>query len=101
MLGFHPLGQGRHAQTVGQGDDGGDDDSIIGVRFQFIDEGAVNLDLVDREALEATQRRLARAEIIDGNTRRRTFGMKSGSSPRRISVARYQFCSNARCFTAA
>jgi hypothetical protein len=38
---------------VGQGQDGGDDRLVVLVLTEAVDEGAVDLQVVDREALQA------------------------------------------------
>ena len=48
-----------------QRDDGGDDGALLAVFRRLGDEGAVDLHLVDREALEVREARVAGAEVVD------------------------------------
>lgn len=56
------------AQAVGEADGRPADDRTIGVIADLADEGAVELEVVDREHVEVTQGRIAGAEIVDGDT---------------------------------
>ena len=42
-----------------------DDGAVFGAVFELPDEGAVDLDLLDREALQVGQARIAGAEVVD------------------------------------
>ena len=50
-LGLDALGDDAHVERVRQRDDGGDDRALLAVLRQLGDEAAVDLQLVDREAL--------------------------------------------------
>src|SRR3569623_668933 len=63
---LHALRHHVEAQAPGHGDDGGDDGRVVLIGLHVADEGAVDLESLDREALEIAQRRIARAEIVDG-----------------------------------
>jgi len=52
---LHPLGDDRQPERVRQADDRPDDRGVVGVRPQPGDEGPVDLEGVDREALEVGQ----------------------------------------------
>ncbi len=66
-----PLGNDLHAEALAQSDDGANDVGIDGVvRFRsgdVLQEAAVDLEVVGRDALEVTQRRVAGTEIIDAD----------------------------------
>src|SRR3569623_1790637 len=63
---LHALRHHVEAQAPRHGDDGGDDGRVVLIGLHVADEGAVDLESLDREALEIAQRRIARAEIVDG-----------------------------------
>src|SRR5665647_3910533 len=67
LLGFHALGDDRHLQAMAEPDDGPDDRGRLRVAAEIDDEGAVDLDLVERESLQIGERRIAAAEIVHGN----------------------------------
>src|SRR6185437_5443246 len=62
--GLDPLGDHFELQAVRQGDDGLDDGGIY-LALEIPDEGAVDLQLVDREAAQIVDARVAGAEVID------------------------------------
>src|SRR6185437_14740539 len=62
--GLDSLGHQRHAEAVAEVDDGGDDRGRLRIAAEIDDEGAVDLDLVERERLQIAQRGIARAEIV-------------------------------------
>src|SRR5882672_3446267 len=64
-LGFNPLRDHDHAQALGQVDDRLDDRRIVQIVRQVLDEAAVDLEFVDREALQIIQAGIAGAEIVD------------------------------------
>mmetsp|Transcript_20721 Transcript_20721/g.38883 ORF Transcript_20721/g.38883 Transcript_20721/m.38883 type:complete len:265 (-) Transcript_20721:52-846(-) len=64
--GLDPLGQGLQAQRLGHADDGIDDGAVLGVLGQVAHEGLVDLELADAELLQMAERRIAGAEVIDG-----------------------------------
>ena len=63
-FGFHAFGHHGQAQVVGQADGGGADGGVVGVGFQVFDKGAVELEAVQRQALEVGERGVAGAEVI-------------------------------------
>ena len=64
-FGFHSLGNDVEAQSLAQRNDRLADCSIVRVRQDVGDEGAVDLDLVERQTLQVGQRRIAGAEIVE------------------------------------
>ncbi len=66
-LGLHALGYRRNAKIAGNVQDGLDDDAIILVGLQVVDERAIDLERVDRQALQMRQRGIARAKIIESD----------------------------------
>ena len=65
---FHAFGDDFQLHIVRHGDDAARNRGIVTVFRQVADERAVNLQTVDREALEIGERRIAGAEVVDGNT---------------------------------
>src|SRR5580658_2995063 len=65
--GLDALRDHLQAQIAPQGDDGANDRRIIRVAGDVLDERAVDLQTIHREALQGTQARIAGAEVIDGN----------------------------------
>ena len=61
------LGQGGEAEAVGHGDDRPDDDRVVVAGAEAVDERPVDLEHVERQALEPRQRREAGAEVVDGD----------------------------------
>ncbi|MCY1465029.1 hypothetical protein D9M71_831270 [compost metagenome] len=53
--GFHAFGNHLHAQALAQLDDGANDGRIVVVIEQVLNEALVDLDLVQRQALEIAQ----------------------------------------------
>lgn len=64
---FHAFGRDAQAKVVGQADDRTDDGMPFGFGGGRHDEGSVYFQAVDRQLLQIGQRRIARAEIVDGN----------------------------------
>ena len=62
--GFHALGGGRHAHAVGERGNRAHDVERARILGDVLDEGTVDLDLVEREALQVGQRRISGAEIV-------------------------------------
>jgi BMFP domain-containing protein YqiC len=54
--GFHAFGDHLHAQALAQLDDGANDGRIVVVIQQVLNEALVDLDLVQRQAFQVTQR---------------------------------------------
>ncbi len=65
LLRLDALGDGHQAQAVGQSDDGAHDRVGVGAGPEAGDEAPIDLDAVDREALEVGQRRVPRPEVVD------------------------------------
>src|SRR2546423_647213 len=55
-LGLDAFGGDAEVEAVGHADDGGDDGAVAGAGFDFVDEGLVDFDAVDREAAQVVQR---------------------------------------------
>ena len=64
--GLDALGHDRHAEQVGELDDREDDGVARAILFQVGDEALVDLDDVDREALEVGERGVAGSEVVEG-----------------------------------
>src|SRR3954451_9208657 len=64
LLSFNALGDDRHLKPVAETDDSSDDRSRLRVPSEIDDEGAVDLDLVERKRLQVAQRRISTAEVI-------------------------------------
>ena len=60
-----PLGDRDQAERVGEADEVGGDRRVLGVVLDALDERAVDLDHVDREAAQLAERREAGAEVVD------------------------------------
>ncbi len=52
-------------EALAHGDDRLGDRLVLRIRGQIADEGAVDLERVDREALEVSERGVAHAEVVD------------------------------------
>ena len=52
LLGLHALGDDRHLQAMAEADHGPDDRSRLRIASEIDDEGAVDLDLVERKGLQ-------------------------------------------------
>ena len=59
------LGDDFHRQAVRHGDHGTGDGQVVTTVWQVPDEGAVDLEDIDREFLEVGERRIAGAEVVD------------------------------------
>src|ERR1700737_4569297 len=64
LLGLNALGDNRHFEAVAEIDDGADDRRGLRIAAEIHHEGAVDLDLVERESLQVAERGIARAEIV-------------------------------------
>ena len=64
LLGLDAFGGGDHAEARAEAHHGADDGDAIVLLAQFADEGAVDLDLVEGEAAQIAERRIAGAEIV-------------------------------------
>ncbi len=64
-----PFGGGRHAERVGEAEHGADDRHAVGIDHHPGDEAAVDLEHVDRQALEIGEARIAGAEIVHRDRR--------------------------------
>ena len=67
-LRLHSFGHGFHPQVVGQGDDGFDDGGVLAVRADPRNERPVDLEGVEGEAVQIAERRVAGAEVVQGQT---------------------------------
>ena len=63
-LGLGAFGDDLHAEIVRQGHHRAQDHRLAALRGGVVDEGAVDLDRVEGEALEIGQRRITGAEIV-------------------------------------
>jgi hypothetical protein len=63
-IGLHPLGGDGHSERLAKPDDRTDDRHRTLVVWQVLDEAAVDLDLVEREAAQIAQRRISGSEIV-------------------------------------
>src|SRR5216684_3266089 len=59
FLGFHPLRDDRHFQAVAKADHRPNDRRRLRIASEIHDEGAVDLDLVERKSLKIAQGRIA------------------------------------------
>src|SRR5579872_871049 len=73
FLGFHAFGHDRHFQAMTEADDGANDRRRLRIAAEIHDEGAVDLDLVEGERLQITQRRVTAAEIVHRDTHAKAF----------------------------
>jgi hypothetical protein len=62
---FHALGDHRQPQAAPQGDDGAHDGGVVGVGQHVAHKGLVDLELIQRQALEVAQAGVAGAEIVE------------------------------------
>ena len=60
-----PSATATQAERVGEADEVGRDRGVLGVVLDALDERAVDLDHVDREAPQLAERREAGAEVVD------------------------------------
>ncbi len=63
---FDPLGDDRQTQGPGESDDRARDHFVVGVGQQIPHEGLVDLQLIERQLLQVRQRRVTRAEVVEG-----------------------------------
>ena len=63
--GLHAFRRDGQAQRVPQRDDRGRDRRVVGIGGDVPDEGAIDLQRVQREVLEIAERRVAGAEVVD------------------------------------
>src|SRR5690606_13837799 len=62
---FDPLGDHLEAQALGERDDRLGDRGVVRIGGDVLDERLVDLERLDREALEVQRRRVAGAEVVD------------------------------------
>src|ERR1700722_9870309 len=75
---FDAFGQGLESESLSQLDQGANQSSGLRRVSHGRDEGTVDLESVDRELLEISQRRVAGAEIVDGNPD--AYSLESGQT---------------------
>src|SRR5207244_13247092 len=63
-FGFDAFGGDGDAEPLAEADDGTDDRLRVAIGIDFLHEGAVDLDLVERKTAQVTQARIAGAEIV-------------------------------------
>src|SRR3954451_860669 len=66
LLGLHALRAGLYAEPAAEVEDGADDGALALARRQLVDEGPVDLELVEGEALEVAERGIAGPEVVHG-----------------------------------
>src|SRR5207237_10524651 len=66
FLSLHALGDDVDPQPPSHGEDPGDDGGVVIVGAEAVDEASVDLEHVDGEPLEVAERRVAGAEVVDG-----------------------------------
>src|SRR3990172_155682 len=66
-FGLHAFGGDGHVERLAEADDARHDGTRLRTGAEGVDEGAVDLDLLDREAGEVAQARIAGAEIVHGD----------------------------------
>jgi hypothetical protein len=64
--GLDSLGHHLKAEGMGEADRGGADGCAIGIAVEVLDETAIQLQAGEREQLQAAERGIAGAEIVDG-----------------------------------
>ncbi len=67
FLRFHPFSDDGLAQHPAQGDDGFGLPFVEGAAGDVPDEGAIDLDGINRELFELGQRGVTEAKVVDGN----------------------------------
>ena len=80
---LHPLGDDAHLEAVAEPDHRLGDRPVVAVVGDITHEGLVDLEPIDREALEVGKARIAGAEIVDGDLdahRRQPFQGLDGAS---------------------
>ena len=65
-FGLHALGNYRQSQALRQCDDGAGNHGVVLVGQHIPDEGVVDLQLTQRQALQIRQRRIASVNIVQG-----------------------------------
>ncbi len=90
LLGFHAFGDHLQAQAVRQRDDRVHDGRVLGIGDHILDEGAIDLELVEREA----------AQIVRGwnsrcRSRRWKCARRAGSAVRECSADAAALCMTA------
>ena len=76
-----PSASRDEAERVGEAGEVGGDRRVLGVVLDALDEGAVDLDHVDREAAQLPERREAGAEVVDRDRARRASCSSLSSAP--------------------
>ena len=64
-LGFDAFGHHLQLEVVREADDGQSDFSLVGIRRDIANESAIDLERIEREALQIGEARIAGPEIID------------------------------------
>ena len=63
---FHTFGDDFQFQAMGHGDDSAGDGCVFGAFAQATNERLVDFHVIHGEAFQVTQRRIASAEVVDG-----------------------------------
>src|SRR5438045_2461795 len=77
---FHALGRDVHVERVAQGDHRLHDGGLGRDAVDALDEGAVELDDVDREPAQIPESRVAGAEVVDGHAQAGTAQALEGAN---------------------
>src|SRR5260370_8872006 len=67
FLRLHTFGDHTNVQSLAHRDHGRDDCSVASSTRDVLDEGLIDFQSVDREALQVIQRGMPYAKIVDGN----------------------------------
>src|SRR6266540_1228178 len=67
LRGRHPLRHDAQPEPVSHRDDGSGDRAMIGIPRELLNEGAIELDPIDRKTSEIVQEPKARSEIVEGD----------------------------------
>src|SRR5215468_10791025 len=78
-FGFDAFRNHSQSQTVGQLDYSLNQLGIIRVNRRFMDEGTINLKHIEGQLSEITQRRVARAEVINSNLNTPSLQLTQGA----------------------
>src|SRR3546814_1212274 len=77
--GLHALADGHQTEGLAQSQHGTHDLGVAGRLGQAVNEAAVDLHDVDRAALQVRQRRVASAEVVDGQSHARFVQVADGA----------------------
>src|SRR5262249_22788077 len=89
LLGFDAFGAGDDPEAVAETEDRANDGSRIAIAFEIADERSIDLDLVEREAAQAAERRISGAEIVHRDAHAQRLQLLQGGEVR-LDVAQQQ-----------